>query len=55
MNKNVFVVVDFDGEMHPYIAEDLTDALIDHENRTGDLNVAGAFLYGNEFVKVVEE
>jgi hypothetical protein len=53
--NNVFVVVTFEGDVLPYIAEDVMDAIQQHADKSGDSNVAGAFVYGNEFVKLSKE
>ena len=32
--------------------EQIADAIYQHSDRTGDSNVAGAFVYGNEWVRL---
>lgn len=45
---SVFVVVEVDGAMKPYIAGDIEDAISEYQmSDGGDLdNVAGVFVYG---------
>ncbi|AXH46813.1 hypothetical protein SEA_ACOLYTE_70 [Mycobacterium phage Acolyte] len=46
MDQNVFVVVDPDGRLLPYIADDMEDALQQHADNDGT-EVEGIFVYGS--------
>ncbi|AMQ66815.1 hypothetical protein SEA_SHAM4_75 [Mycobacterium phage Sham4] len=50
--KNVFVVVDIDGRLLPYIAEDIGEALKQHDADDG-AEIEGIFVYGATRVGVI--
>ncbi|AMB18567.1 hypothetical protein KIY82_gp30 [Mycobacterium phage Centaur] len=45
MDQNVFVVVDGDGRLLPYIADDIEGALKQHTEGE-DTEIEGIFVYG---------
>ncbi|ASR86176.1 hypothetical protein SEA_BOBSWAGET_71 [Mycobacterium phage BobSwaget] len=46
MDQNVFVVVDPDGRLLPYIADDIEEALKQHSENDGS-EIEGVFVYGS--------
>lgn len=55
---NVFVVVTTDGELKPYIASDMSDAIAQYDMEGGDADeIAGAFVYGQHatLVEAIKE
>ncbi|AFV51207.1 hypothetical protein ST20ES_79 [Mycobacterium phage 20ES] len=49
MDQNVYVVVDGDGRLLPYIADDMADALKQHEDKDG-AEFEGVFIYGSTYI-----
>ncbi|QTF81500.1 hypothetical protein SEA_TARSUSIV_76 [Mycobacterium phage TarsusIV] len=51
MDLNVYVVVDPDGRLLPYIADDIEGALKQHAEGDGS-EIEGIFVYGSDRVGV---
>ncbi|AOT24996.1 hypothetical protein PBI_KALPINE_77 [Mycobacterium phage Kalpine] len=49
MDQNVYVVVDCDGRLLPYIADDFEEALRQHSENDG-CEFEGVFVYGSDRV-----